>query len=387
MPKSLISTRVSKLKPSGIRKFFDIAATMENVISLGIGEPDFDSPPSVIEAGIRALREGQTHYTSNAGITELRVKLAAHINLLYGVQYDPATEAVITVGGSEALYLAATALLNPGDEVIIPTPCFVSYQAQVMLADAVPVEIPCHMEDNFNVDTRAIEAAVTPRTKAILIGFPNNPTGAVATRERLLEIARIAEKYDLLVLSDEIYDRLVYGGHQHVCFPSLPGMRERTVLLGGFSKDYAMTGWRIGYALGPAAIIQGLVRVHQFTVMSSPTISQIAAIEALADIDEAVAMMVEEYDRRRKFVVADLNRMGLPTFEPKGAFYAFPKVSVTGLDDETFANKLLNEERVAIVPGSAFGAGGEGFCRISYATSCEKLEIALTRIEKVLKRI
>jgi len=387
MSKSLISTRVSKLKPSGIRKFFDIAATMENVISLGIGEPDFDSPPSVIEAGIRALREGQTHYTSNAGLNELRVKLAAHINLLYGVQYDPATEAVITVGGSEALYLAATALLNPGDEVIIPTPCFVSYQAQVMLADAVPVEIPCHMEDNFDVDTSAIEAAVTPRTKAILIGFPNNPTGAVATRERLLEIARIAEKYDLIVLSDEIYDRLVYGGHQHVCFPTLPGMRERTVLLGGFSKDYAMTGWRIGYALGPAAIIQGLVRVHQFTVMSSPTISQIAAIEALADIDEAVAMMVEEYDRRRKFVVADLNRMGLPTFEPKGAFYAFPKVSVTGLDDETFANKLLNEERVAIVPGSAFGAGGEGFCRISYATSCEKLEIALTRIEKVLKRI
>ena len=387
MPKSLISTRVSKLKPSGIRKFFDIAATMDNVISLGIGEPDFDSPPSVIEAGIRALREGQTHYTSNAGITELRVKLAAHINLLYGIQYDPATEAVITVGGSEALYLAATALLNPGDEVIIPTPCFVSYQAQVMLADAVPVEIPCHMEDNFDVDTSAIEAAVTPRTKAILIGFPNNPTGAVATRERLLEIARIAEKYDLLVLSDEIYDRLVYGGHQHVCFPTLPGMRERTVLLGGFSKDYAMTGWRIGYALGPAAIIQGLVRVHQFTVMSSPTISQIAAIEALADIDEAVAMMVEEYDRRRKFVVADLNRMGLPTFEPKGAFYAFPKVSVTGLDDETFANKLLNEERVAIVPGSAFGAGGEGFCRISYATSCEKLEESLRRIEKVLKRI
>ncbi len=219
------------------------------------------------------------------------------------------------------------------------------------------------------------------------MGFPNNPTGAVATREKLLEIAKIAEKYDLIVISDEIYDRLVYGGHQHVCFPTLPGMRERTLLLGGFSKDYAMTGWRIGYALGPAEIIQGLVRVHQFTVMSSPTISQMAAIEALADVDEAVCMMVEEYDRRRKFVVADLNRMGLPTFEPKGAFYAFPKVSVTGLDDETFANKLLNEERVAIVPGSAFGAGGEGFCRISYATSCEKLEEALKRIEKFVKRI
>lgn len=387
MSKSLLSTRVSNLKPSGIRKFFDIAATMENVISLGIGEPDFDSPPAVIEAGIRALRGGFTHYTSNAGIIELREKLTAHLYILYGVQYDPKNEALITVGGSEALYLAATALLNPGDEVIIPTPCFVSYQAQVIMADAIAVEIPCHMEDSFDVDPKAIEAAITPKTKAILLGFPNNPTGAVATREKLMEIAKIAEKYDLIVISDEIYDRLVYGGHQHVCFPTLPGMRERTLLLGGFSKDYAMTGWRIGYALGPSEIIQGLVRVHQFTVMSSPTIAQMAAIEALADVDEAVCMMVEEYDRRRKFVVADLNRMGLPTFEPKGAFYAFPKVSVTGLDDETFANKLLNEERVAIVPGSAFGAGGEGFCRISYATSCEKLEEALRRIEKVVNRI
>ncbi len=381
------SDRVKRLKPSGIRKFFDIAAIMDNVISLGIGEPDFDSPPSVIEAGIRALREGQTHYTSNAGILELRQKLAAHLEMLYGISYDPQTEALITVGGSEALYLACTALLNPGDEVIIPSPCFVSYQAQVILAEAVPVEIPSKMEDNFDVDPAAIEAAITPRTRAILLGFPNNPTGAVATRERLLEIAQIAEKHDLIVISDEIYDRLVYAGHQHVCFPTLPDMKKRTLLLGGFSKDYAMTGWRIGYALGPKEIIQGLTRVHQFTVMSSPTIAQIAAIEALADLDEAVAMMVEEYDRRRKFVVADLNRMGLPTFEPKGAFYAFPKVGVTGLDDESFANKLLNEERVAIVPGSAFGAGGEGFCRLSYATSCEKLEEALRRIERFIGRL
>lgn len=381
------SERVSRLKPSGIRKFFDIAATMDNVISLGIGEPDFTSPPSVIEAGIRALREGQTHYTSNAGILELREKLTAHIDMLYGVSYDPQTEALITVGGSEALYLACTAMLNPGDEVIIPSPCFVSYQAQVILADAVPVEIPSNMEDNFDVDPAAIEAAITDRTKAILLGFPNDPTGAVATRERLLEIAQIAEKYNLIVISDEIYDRLVYGGHQHVCFPALPEMKKRTLLLGGFSKDYAMTGWRIGYALGPQNIIQGLVRVHQFTVMSSPTIAQIAAIEALADLDEAVAMMVEEYDRRRKFVVADLNRMGLPTFEPKGAFYAFPKVSVTGLDDDTFANRLLKEERVAIVPGSAFGAGGDGFCRISYAASCDKLEESMRRIERMVARI
>jgi aminotransferase len=243
------------------------------------------------------------------------------------------------------------------------------------------------MEDNFDVDPAAIEAAITPKTRAILLGFPNNPTGAVATRERLLEIARIAEKYDLIVISDEIYDRLVYSGHQHVCFPTLPGMKDRTLLLGGFSKDYAMTGWRIGYALGPAVLIGGLVRIHQYTVMSSPTIAQIAAVEALADVDEAVQMMVEEYDRRRKFVVSEFNRIGLPTFEPKGAFYAFPKVGVTGLNDEEFAERLLNEERVAIVPGSAFGAGGEGFCRCSYAASFEKLERAITRIERFVNRL
>lgn len=387
MTKSYLSKRVAGLRPSGIRKFFDIAASMENVISLGIGEPDFDTPPSVIQAGIRALQGGHTHYTSNAGIVELREKLTAHLQMLYGVQYDPKSEVIITVGGSEALYLAATALLNPGDEVIIPTPCFVSYQAQVILADGVPVEIPCRMENNFDVDPQAIEAAITPRTRAILLGFPNNPTGAVATYERLLEIAHIAEKHDLIVISDEIYDRLVYSGHKHICFPSLPGMKERTLLLGGFSKDYAMTGWRIGYASGPESLIGGLVRIHQYTVMSAPTIAQMAAVEALSDVDEAVEMMVEEYDRRRRLVVSELNRIGLPTFEPKGAFYAFPKVSVTGLDDETFAERLLNEERVAIVPGTAFGAGGEGFCRCSYATSYEKLERALTRIERFVNRL
>lgn len=386
MPKSYISQRVASLKPSGIRKFFDIAATMEDAISLGIGEPDFDSPASVIDAGIRALKEGHTHYTSNAGILPLREKLTAHLDRMYGVKYDP-SEALITVGGSEALYLSAAALLNPGDEVIIPTPCFVSYQAQVILAGAVPVEIPCRMEDNFDVDPQAIEAAVTEKTKAILIGFPNNPTGAVASRERLLEIARIAEEHDLIVISDEIYDRLVYAGHKHVCFPTLPNMKERTLLLGGFSKDYAMTGWRIGYALGPQELLQGLVRIHQYTVMSSPTIAQIASVEALEDRDEAVGMMVEEYDRRRQMVVSELNRMGLPTFEPKGAFYAFPKVGVTGLDDETFAERLLQEEKVAIVPGSAFGTGGEGFCRCSYATSYAKLEEAMRRIEKFVNRL
>lgn len=387
MRESYISQRVASLKPSGIRRFFDIAATMKEVISLGIGEPDFDTPRPVIEAGIRALENGCTHYTSNAGIFNLRKALTANIERLYGVSYDPVEEALITVGGSEALYLSATALLDPGDEVIIPTPCFVSYQAEVFMAGGVPVEIPCRLEDNFDVDPARIEAAVTPRTKAILLGFPNNPTGAVATREKLLEIARIAEKYDLVVISDEIYDRLVYGGHQHVCFPALPGMRERTILLGGFSKDYAMTGWRIGYALAPAHILRGMLRIHQYTVMSAPTIAQEAGIVALEDRDESVMMMVEEYDRRRRLIVPELNRIGLPTFEPKGAFYAFPQVSVTGLDDETFATRLLQEEHVAIVPGNSFGAGGEGFCRCSYATSYEKLEEALRRIERFVNRL
>ncbi|TLN20506.1 aminotransferase class I/II-fold pyridoxal phosphate-dependent enzyme, partial [bacterium] len=254
---SYISNRVSTLKPSGIRKFFDVAATMKDVLSLGIGEPDFDTPKPVVEAGIRSLERGATHYTSNAGLFELRKALSEHIEHRYGVSYDPATEIIITVGGSEALYLSATALLNPGQEMLIPTPCFVSYQAEAILAGGAAVEIPSTMEQNFELDPRALEAAITPRSKAILLGFPNNPTGAVATRETLTEVARIAEEHDLVVVSDEIYDRLVYGDHQHVCFPSIPGAKSRTLLLGGFSKDYAMTGWRIGYACGPASIIQG----------------------------------------------------------------------------------------------------------------------------------
>jgi aminotransferase len=303
------------------------------------------------------------------------------------VSYDPQTEIIITVGGSEALYLAATALLNPGDEMIIPTPCFVSYQAEATLAGGVPVEVPCHFEDNFDLDPDAIAAAITPRTRSILVSFPNNPTGAVASRERLLRIASLAEEHDLIVISDEIYDRLVYGGHQHVCFPALPGMRERTLLLGGFSKDYAMTGWRIGFAAGPAEILKGLLRIHQYTVMSAPTMAHSAAVTALKAGEEYVQEMVEEYDRRRRLIVKGLNEIGLPTFEPKGAFYAFPKVSVTGLDDETFATRLLQEELVAAVPGNAFGRGGEGFLRCSYATAYEKIEEALRRIEHFVNRL
>jgi aminotransferase len=386
MRMSYLSSRVANLKPSGIRKFFDIAATMKDVISLGIGEPDFTTPEPILEAGIKSLQRGETHYTSNSGILELRKALAAHLELHYGVSYDPVNEIVITVGGSEALYLAATALLDEGDEMIIPTPCFVSYQAMAVLAGGVAVEIPCKMENNFDIDPVEIEAAITPRTRAILLGFPNNPTGAVASRENLLAVAQLAEKYDLIIISDEIYDRLVYGV-RHVCFASLPGTKERTIFLGGFSKDYAMTGWRIGFAAGPAKIMSGLLRIHQFAVMCAPTVSQVAAFAALQQGEEYVQEMVQEYDRRRKLIVKGLNEIGLPTFEPKGAFYAFPKISVTGLTDEEFSMRLLNEEHVAAVPGNSFGKGGEGFVRCSYATAYEKIEVALERMRKFVNRI
>ncbi len=381
-----LSRRVAGMKPSGIRKFFDIAAIMKDVISLGVGEPDFTTPPPILKAGIDALNNGQTHYTSNFGIIELRRALSKHLEAHYGVHYNPDTEIVITVGGSEALNLSAIALLNPGDEVIIPTPCFVSYQAAVIMAGGVAVEVPCKLENNFDFDPDQIRAAITPRTKAILVGFPNNPTGAVSSRENLLEIAKMAEEHDLIVLSDEIYDRLVYGV-EHVCYPSLPGTRDRTLLLGGFSKDYAMTGWRIGYAAGPEHLISGLVRVHQFMVMSAPTVAQFASVEALLNGEPYVQKMVAEYDRRRKLLVSGLNQIGLATFEPKGAFYAFPKVDVTGLDDETFCDRLLKEEHVAVIPGSAFGVGGEGFARACYATGYNQLEEALERIERFVGRL
>ena len=383
--KNHLSQRAANLKPSGIRKFFDIVATMKDVISLGIGEPDFTTPKPILEAGIRSLQAGETHYTSNAGKLELRQAVAANLKNLYGVSYDAATEIIATVGVSEALYLTFTALLDPGDEVIIPTPCFVSYQAEVYLAGGVPVEIATRMENNFQVDPADIRKAITPRTKVIFIGYPSNPTGAVAERETLLEIAKIAIENDLIVVSDEIYDRLVYG-FKHVCFPSLgEDIKQRTVLLGGFSKSHAMTGWRIGYAAAPAEIIAGLVRIHQYTIMSAPTTAQDAAIEALKG-DSYVLEMVAEYARRRNLIVNGLNQLGLKTFEPRGAFYAFPNIAASGMDDETFAEKLLAEEHVAVVPGSAFGAGGAGFVRCSYATSYEKIEEALRRMEKFMER-
>jgi aminotransferase len=379
-----LSERVINLKPSGIRKFFDIVATMDDVISLGIGEPDFVTPAPILQAGKHALDLGETHYTSNAGRLDLRQALAEHLYSSYGVSYDPNTEIVITVGVSEALYLALTALLNPGEEVIIPTPCFVSYQAEVILAGGVPVELPTRVEDGFQLQPEAVEAAITPQTKAVLIAYPNNPTGAVAARQTLLALAEIARRHDLVVISDELYDQLVYGV-QHVCFPSLPGMWDRTILLGGFSKNYAMTGWRIGFAAAPAGLLKGLLRIHQYTIMSAPTIAQAAAVEAMMNGQPYVAEMRAEYDRRRQLIVPGLNQLGLPTFEPHGAFYTFPSIAVTGMDDETFAQKLLEEQRVACVPGSSFGKGGDGYVRCSYATAYEQIEEALERIERFMR--
>lgn len=385
MSRSYLAKHVASLKPSGIRKFFDIVATMDDVISLGIGEPDFVTPAPILNAGIHALKMGKTHYTSNAGIFEMREALSRHLENLYGVSYDPTDEIVITVGVSEALYLALTAILNPGEEVIIHTPCFVSYESEIILAGGVPVELPCRVEDDFQLRPEFLEAAITPKTKAILLSYPNNPTGAVVSRETLLSVAKIAKKHDLLVVSDEIYDQLVYGV-DHVCFASLPDMKARTITLGGLSKNYAMTGWRIGYAAAPAEILIGLLRIHQYTIMSAPTSAQIAGIEAIKNGAEHVDEMRGEYNRRRELIVGGLNQLGLPTFEPRGAFYAFPQISPSGMDDETFAERLLAEEKVAVVPGSAFGDAGRNFVRCSYATAYEKIEEALERMSRFVQR-
>jgi aminotransferase len=383
--RSFVSERIAAVPPSGIRRFFDIAATMKDVISLGIGEPDFVTPEPILRAGIDSLARGETHYTSNSGILELRQALADNLKRLYDVHYDPETELVITVGVSEALYLALTAVLDPGDEVIVPQPCFVAYAPEVVFASGQAVIIPTYVANDFQVTGDTVEAAVTPRTKAILIGYPNNPTGAVMTRERLLEIADVAERHDLLVISDEIYDRLVYG-IAHTCFGTLPGMRERTILLGGFSKNYAMTGWRVGYAAAAPALLAAMRKVHQYTIMSAPTTAQVAAWLALKEGEEHVQAMRAEYDVRRRTVVDGFNRLGLDCFEPRGAFYAFPSIARSGMDDETFAQRLLEEEHVAVVPGSAFGASGAGFVRCSYATALPKLEEALNRMERFMRR-
>src|SRR5512143_676436 len=379
-----LAQRVTSVPPSGIRRFFDIAATMKDVISLGIGEPDFVTPKAITRAGMESLDGGDTHYTSNSGIEELRTRLAGHLDRLYGVRYAP-DEILITVGVSEALHLAMQSLIDPGDEVIVPEPCFVAYKPSVVFAGGAAVVVETRVEDNFEVTAAQIEAKITPRTRAILLGYPNNPTGAVMPRQRLLEIAALAAQRDLIVLSDEIYDRLVYGV-EHVCFASLPGMRERTILLGGFSKAYAMTGWRIGYACAPAELIGALRKVHQYIIMSAPTTGQVAAIEALKTGEPAVQQMVSEYDQRRQLIVRGLNQIGLPTFEPRGAFYAFPDVRPTGLTSAEFAERLLMEGHVAVIPGDAFGACGAGFVRAAYASSLANIEEALDRIETFVKK-
>lgn len=386
---SRVSQRVNQVPPSAIRRFFDIAATMEEVISLGIGEPDFVTPAPVLDAGVRSIQRGNTAYTSNAGMLELREAIARMLHDRHGgPAYDPEKEVLVTVGVSEAMYLAMQAILDPGDEVIVPQPCFVSYTADVILAGGTVVDVPTSAETGFVPTPEQIEAVITPRTKALLIGFPCNPTGAVMSREDLGNLAQVAERHDLLVISDEIYDRLVYGEHQHVLFSSLPGMAKRTIHLGGMSKDYAMTGWRIGYTAGPAELVGAMRKIHQYLIMSAPTAGQEAALAAFEEpgAEEAVLNMIASYDKRRRLIVDGLNQVGLDCFEPLGAFYAFPSVKRTGMDEYEFAERLLTEEQVAVIPGSAFGRGGEGHVRCAYAASYENIEIALERMYRFMQR-
>ncbi len=383
--RNFIAQNVQKMQPSGIRRYFDIAATMDNVISLGIGEPSFETPRHITQKGVESLLCGQTAYTSNAGMIELRRAIASYIETLYGVSYHPANEIVVTVGVSEALWLALKAILDPGDEVLVVQPCFVANAAAVEMAGGVPVIVDAYVEHDFQVTGAHLKAAVTSRTKAILISYPNNPTGAVLTPKHLEEVAAVARKHDLLVISDEIYERLVYGV-QHQCFASLPDMRERTILLSGMSKSFAMTGWRIGYATAPASIMEAMLKLHQYLIMSAPTVGQYAAIEALTRGEQDVAMMRDEYDRRRKLIVDGFNTLGMTCFEPRGAFYAFPCVNASGMTDEEFCENLLREEQVAVVPGSAFGKSGSGFIRASYTNSYENIEEALERMARFMQR-
>ncbi len=381
-----LAARVNAVPPSGIRRFFDIAATMKDVISLGVGEPDFDTPRRIVEAGVESLREGRTHYSSNYGTIELRRALADLLQRRYDVTYDPETELLITIGASEAVDVALRSTCDPGDEVILHEPSYVAYVPAITFAGGTTVHVATRFEDDFALDPAAVEAAITPKTKAIFLGYPCNPTGAVLPDRVQEELARIIEKHDLLVYSDEIYDRLAYGSYRHRVFSSLPGMRERTILMGGFSKAYAMTGWRIGWLAAPAHLLAGIVKVHQYAIMSAATMTQDAALAAVLDCEADVEAMRAEYDRRRRLIVDGLNAMGLETFEPLGAFYAFPRITSTGLDSNEFARRLLEEEQVAVVPGDAFGPSGEGHVRCCYATSYERIEEALTRMARFVER-
>ncbi len=381
----LTSRRVNQISPSGIRRFFDLLASMEGIISLGVGEPDFTTPWHITEAAIRSLEKGYTMYTSNLGMPELRQELSRYLNTAYNLEYDPNSELLITVGVSEALDLAMRATLDPGNEVIMPDPHYVSYDACVVLVGGIPVMVPTSQEDNFEIGPAEIEARVNDKTKAILIGYPANPTGAVMPREKLLQIAEVARRHHLLVISDEIYAKLVYGV-EHTCFATLPEMKENTILLGGFSKAYAMTGWRIGYAAATREIIAAMTKIHQYTIMSAPTMGQVAAIEALKSGEDSAAEMIGDYSRRRLVMVKGLCDIGLTCFDPKGAFYAFPSIRSTGMTSEEFAEKLLIEEKVAVVPGSAFGECGQGYVRCCYATSLADIEEALSRMKRFVEK-
>lgn len=382
-----LNDKIVAIPPSGIRKFFDIVSDMKDAISLGVGEPDFDTPWHIREEGIYSLEKGRTFYTSNAGLKELKVEIHNYLRRKCDLSYDPDTEILVTVGGSEAIDIAMRAMLNPGDEVLIPQPSYVSYLPCAVLADGVPVPIELEEKDNFRLTPEKLLEKLTPKSKLLVLPFPNNPTGAIMEREDLEKIAKIVEEHDLFVISDEIYAELTYGTERHVSIASLPGMQERTVLINGFSKAYAMTGWRLGYACAPKLILSQMLKIHQYAIMCAPTTSQYAAVSALRDGDADVQHMRESYDQRRRYLMHAFAEMGLECFEPLGAFYMFPSIKRFGMTSDEFATQLLKEEKVAVVPGTAFGDSGEGYLRVSYAYSLESLKEALSRIERFVNRL
>ncbi len=382
---NIINKNLEMISPSGIRKFFDILFSLDGVVSLGIGEPDFITPRHIRDAATYALEKGYTMYSSNYGLLELRQELAQHLKSHFHVGYDPEKEILITVGTSQGLDLALRATINPGDEVIIPDPCYVAYSPCIVLAGGVPVPVLTGIENNFSIKASDIEAHITSKTKSILIGYPSNPTGAIVPLDELNKIAEVAQKYNLVVISDEVYSRLVYGV-THNCFPNIPGTMDKTILIGGFSKTYAMTGWRIGYVAADRIFIEAMTRIHQYTMLCAPIMVQMAAIEALKHGEDDIKMMVNEYDKRRHLLVNGLNSIGLSCFEPSGAFYTFPSIASTGMTSDEFSERLLMEEKVAVIPGSAFGSGGEGFVRCSYATPLTNIEEALIRMSKFVKK-
>ncbi len=383
----LFNPTVVNMKPSGIRKFFDIAESMENVISLGVGEPDFPTPWQVRSAGIRSLEQSRTRYTSNAGMVTLRQEIAKFMNRKYNLTYEPQSEILVTVGGSEAIDLCIRAVVSPGDEVIIPQPSYVCYEPITQLAGGVPVIIETKAEDDFKVTPEQLKAAITPKTKALILPYPCNPTGGIMEKADLQAIAQILRDTNILVISDEIYSELTFGGRRHVSIASMEGMQEKTVVINGFSKNFSMTGWRLGFACGPAPVLKQITKIHQFAIMCAPTTSQYAAVEALQNCDEAVASMIEEYDMRRRLMVQGFNDIGLTCREPAGAFYAFPCIASTGLTSEEFCEQLLYAKEVAVVPGTAFGKGGEGFIRASYCYSTEHIQEALRRMGEFVKEL